>query len=406
MKATLITIAMVCIILLEQGFSQVTGVKYLMKYNTTTCRFDACIVITAGSATTAPQRAQFNSQYSIVVPTGTSLSIAQNFNPIQNNQTYGGTTPLVWVSSSSVLSPAAAPGFDFYSITPTLSPTSFYNNLATNDTIRLFSLNVNPMPSCGVGIRPYENGVDPGSSAAGMNGGDFTNGFTIGGTAQDYTGNLATITAQPVQMSAVSNCTSGININLTVNGNACQNAFTYAWTGPAGYTGSVQDVVFTPAVYETNGGTYQVIVTDNLQCKDTLTIDAYPKPSAGSDILLCDPGSITLTGTNPVSGNWTPGGSNPLGAVLGSTNNGAANLDMTSAEDGLYSFIYTAGTCSDTTVVRKFNANAGDDPDPLECFASSTTTLAATGTGDWSLGAGSAGTALIANINDPNTEVG
>lgn len=56
MKATLITIAMVCIILLEQGFSQVTGVKYLMKYNTTTCKFDACIVITAGSATTAPQR--------------------------------------------------------------------------------------------------------------------------------------------------------------------------------------------------------------------------------------------------------------------------------------------------------------------------------------------------------------
>lgn len=91
MKATLITIAMVCIILLEQGFSQVTGVKYLMKYNTTTCKFDACIVITAGSATTAPQRAQFNSQYSVVVPTGTTISIGENdsHNPIQNNQTYG-----------------------------------------------------------------------------------------------------------------------------------------------------------------------------------------------------------------------------------------------------------------------------------------------------------------------------
>ncbi|MBK7787220.1 MAG: cadherin-like domain-containing protein [Saprospiraceae bacterium] len=407
MKATLITIAMVCIILLEQGFSQVTGVKYLMKYNTTTCKFDACIVITAGSATTAPQRAQFNSQYSVVVPTGTTISIGENdsHNPIQNNQTYGGTTPLKWVISSAVLSPAAAPTLDFHSITPTLSPTSFYNNLATNDTIRLFSLNVNPMPSCGVGIRPFQNGVDPGSSAAGMNGGDFTNGFTIGGTAQDYTGNLTTITASPVPMSAVATCTAGININLTMNGNACQNAFTYAWSGPGGYTGSTQDVAFTPAVYETNGGTYQVIVTDNLQCKDTLTIDAYPKPSGGPDVLLCDPSTITLKGTNPVSGNWTPGGSNPLGAVLGSTSNGEASLDMSFAEDGLYSYIYTAGTCSDTTVVRKFNANAGDDPAPLDCYASSSTTLAASGTGDWSLGAGSAGNALIANINDPNTEV-
>ncbi|MFZ1577497.1 MAG: hypothetical protein WAT47_03970, partial [Nostocoides sp.] len=42
---------------------------------------------------------------------------------------------------------------------------------------------------------------------------------------------------------------------------------------------------------------------------------------------------------------------------------------------------------------------------PLDCYASSSTTLAASGTGDWSLGAGSAGTALIGNINDPNTEV-
>lgn len=405
MKATLITIAMVCIILLEQGFSQVTGVKYLMKYNTTTCKFDACIVITAGSATTAPQRAQFNSQYSVVVPTGTSVSIAQNFNPIQNNQTYGGTTPLVWVVSSSVLSPAAAPTLDFYSITPTLSPTSFYNNLATNDTIRLFSLNINPMPSCGVGIRPFNNGVDPGSSAAGMNGGDFTNGFTIGGTAQDYTGNLTTITAKPVPMNAVSACTEGININLTVTGNACQNAFTYAWTGPGGYTGASQDVVFTPATYATNGGTYQVIVTDNLQCKDTLTVDAYPKPTAGADQLICGPQSVTLTGTNPNSGQWAASGNNPLGAVVGPTANGVATVNMTSAEDGLFSFIYTAGTCSDTTVVRKAFANAGDDPAAIDCYATGTTTLAATGVGSWSIGAGSPGTALISNINDPNAEV-
>ena len=219
-----------------------------------------------------------------------------------------------------------------------------------------------------------------------MNGGDFTNGFTIGGTAQDYTGNLATITAKPVPMSVVSACTEGININLTVTGNTCQNAFTYAWTGPGGYTGSSQDVVFSPATYATNGGNYQVIVTDNLQCKDTLNIAAYPKPTAGADQLICGPQSVTLTGTNPNSGQWSASGNNPLGAVLGSTSNGVASADMTNAEDGLFSFVYTAGTCSDTTVVRKAFANAGEDPAPIDCYATGTTTLSATGVGSWSIG--------------------
>ncbi|MBK8701460.1 MAG: cadherin-like domain-containing protein [Saprospiraceae bacterium] len=405
MKTTLITIAMVCIILLEQGFSQVTGVKYLLKYNSTSCRFDACIVITAGSATTAPQRAQFNSQYSLVVPTGSSVSIAQNYNPIQNNQTYAGVNPLVWVISSSVLAPAAAPTLDFYSVTPTLSPTSFYNNITVNDTVRLFSVNITPFPNCGVGIRSFQNGVDPGSSAAGMNGGDFTNGFTIGGTSQDYQGNLSPILPTPPVLSALTECAEGISINASVSASSCQSPFTFQWSGPNGYNGTSEDVNIVPANFATNGGTYQVIVTDKLSCKDTLYIDAYPKPSGGNDVLICGPSQVTLTGTNPTSGNWSASGANPAGSVIGSTNNGEVNIDFSSAADGIHTYYYTAGTCSDTVAITKSFADAGPDPAPVECFASGFAGMSAVGVGSWSLAQGSAGTAFIETANSPTTNV-
>ncbi|MBK9152565.1 MAG: hypothetical protein IPM26_16985 [Saprospiraceae bacterium] len=131
-----------CTAMVQSAQAQVTAVKYQLRFNPTNCRWDAYLIIVSGTAVSAPQRAQFNAQFSVVVPTGSNVSVAQNFMPLQNNQTYTGTTPLVWVKSSTVVAPAAEPQSDFISITPTLSPTSFYNNLAPGDSVRLFSLNI------------------------------------------------------------------------------------------------------------------------------------------------------------------------------------------------------------------------------------------------------------------------
>nr|HMU04104.1 hypothetical protein [Saprospiraceae bacterium] len=60
-----------------------------------TCLYDCCLIVMSGSATSPIQRAQFGSQYSVVVPTGTQVQIAQLHNPIQNNQFYNGTVPCV-----------------------------------------------------------------------------------------------------------------------------------------------------------------------------------------------------------------------------------------------------------------------------------------------------------------------
>ena len=61
--------------------------------------------------------------------------------------------------------------------------------MAAGDTVRVFSFAVDNVFNCSQGIRIYENGVDPPSSEPSMNGADFSNGFTLGGTSQLYNAN-------------------------------------------------------------------------------------------------------------------------------------------------------------------------------------------------------------------------
>ena len=93
--------------------SQVTSVDYQLKYDTAQCQYDAYIIINAGSATSVSERIQFNAQYSIIVPTGTVLTVTQSHMPLLNNATYTGTVPMTWSVNATVLAPAAQPESDF-----------------------------------------------------------------------------------------------------------------------------------------------------------------------------------------------------------------------------------------------------------------------------------------------------
>lgn len=164
------------------SYAQVESVDYLLKYNCETQQYDLNLVILEGEASTITQRAQFNSQVSIVVPTGESVEVVNYYMPLQNNQDYEGETPLIWNVGSPVKSPDAQPESDFYGITPTLSPAAFYNNLVAGDVVKLFSITVGDSGEYDDRVRIFENGIDPGKSE--MGGGDFSNGFTLGGPQQ------------------------------------------------------------------------------------------------------------------------------------------------------------------------------------------------------------------------------
>jgi hypothetical protein len=181
-------IALLCI--RTNTYAQVSALMYQLEYSTFDSSYTVYIKIIIGSAIDPKQRAQYNSQISLVLPAGTDLAIQKMHMPLQNNSKYEGTSPLRWEIASTVTSPSSDAKHDFISITPILSPISFYNDLNPNDEVKLFTFKVSKTPSDPTAVRFYDNNIDPNSSAAGMGGGDFTNHFTIGDIKEDYTGNL------------------------------------------------------------------------------------------------------------------------------------------------------------------------------------------------------------------------
>ncbi len=166
--------------------AQVTSVNYLMEYNCETNLYEIKIRILEGTASNVTQRVQFNSQISMVIPTGLDFEIIEFNNPLQNNQNYNGTTPCNWNVFTPVISPPEQPESDFYAITPQLSPASFYNNLNVDDEILLFQCKIGTDTEYNPLIRFFNNEEDPLITSAGSN---FSNGFSLGSPSQIYQGN-------------------------------------------------------------------------------------------------------------------------------------------------------------------------------------------------------------------------
>lgn len=169
------------------AFSQVTIIYYDLEYNETTDLFDCNMVVEGETATSAAERLQYGAQFSIVVATGTTVTLEESYLPIYNNETYTGTVPMNWSIENIEVDPPELPGFDIIGIVPDLSgPPAHYNNLSCCDPVTLFSLSAVGDNICSLSLRIFDNNNDPTSFPSGYN---FTNSMMIGGTDEDYTGN-------------------------------------------------------------------------------------------------------------------------------------------------------------------------------------------------------------------------
>jgi|GEM_PF-6297528 len=270
--------------------SEVTGVKYHMQYNQDSCWYDCYIIISEGSATNAILRTQFNAQYTVIAPTGTTMSVAQTYMPLKGNHAYTGTDPIDWNQENIAFDVG---GIDILSITPGLVPAAQYNDLSTGDTIKIFSLQVDGLSICtDDAVRMYENGVDPNN----INGSNFQNGFTIGGAAQDYDGNADVYgPAAPSLPEPTVDLTSGISIDFEPDFPSCYEAPTFVWTGPFGYNTTDEDVLIDPAE-PTDYGTFKLVVTDQNNCKDSLEV-TVENPNGPPSIDELTVQQLTLTPT-------------------------------------------------------------------------------------------------------------
>lgn len=93
--------------------AQVQKVQYFMKYNEEKCLFDFHIVIKEGRAISGQHRAQLNAQYSVIVPAGSTVIMAEKHMPLQSNLQYNGTVPMDWKLASTILAPAVQSESDF-----------------------------------------------------------------------------------------------------------------------------------------------------------------------------------------------------------------------------------------------------------------------------------------------------
>ncbi|MEM9546324.1 MAG: T9SS type A sorting domain-containing protein [Bacteroidota bacterium] len=279
--------------------AQVTSVNYLIDYNEVTDLYDCKIVIGAGSAMTYPQRIQFNAQYSVVVPTGSTITIEELHNPLENNQFYTGTIPCIWDFAPAEISPPVQPEDDFHRFFPSLVPTSSYNNLMAGDTVTLFSLAVDGVGSCQNVVRLFENGVDP-SSQEMPTGADFSNGFTLGGINQIYSGNLPSSTAGDWSVSLENQeICQGACIELTPEIECNPGGLTYLWsTGESTLTILVcptEETEYTVDIMGPNSSMNSV--------SSTVSVAAAPAVVLNGPGTIC-PGATTMV-TPTTGGSWT-----------------------------------------------------------------------------------------------------
>ena len=190
---------------------------------------------------------------------------------------------------------------------------------------------------------------------------EVAQGANISSSGCRTASNLITITVEPDPTpDASSNNPSceGDNLQLSAAGDAGD---TYSWTGPNGFTGSIQHPAINNLTSAGNG-TYTVKLTTAAGCSNTssTTVSVNPAPSAnaGNDVNICEGTSTTLEGSGGSTYTWAPA------ATLSDAN--SATTTATPTDTTAYILTVSNGQCSahDTVNVfvwKKPTANAGND---------------------------------------------
>jgi gliding motility-associated-like protein len=197
---------------------------------------------------------------------------------------------------------------------------------------------------------PTINGATPAAS------GTYSVTVTIGGGCTATTTTTVTVNANPVPTAGSNSpICEGTSLNLT---SSPAGAAGYNWSGPNGYSNTVQNPTIAGALPNASG-MYTVTVTATGGCTATasinVTVNANPVPSAGSNSPICEGSSLNLTSSpaGAVSYNW----SGPNGYTNASQNPTIAGALPTAT--GTYTVTVTAtGGCTATaSTTVTVNAN-------------------------------------------------
>ncbi len=159
---------------------------------------------------------------------------------------------------------------------------------------------------------------------------------------------IITYTSSSPTASASSNSPICAGQTLTLTGSATGGSpgYTYSWTGPNGFTSTLQNPTI-PNATTAATGTYTLVVTDAAGCTDTktvnVTVNTTPTIDPGSNSPICAGQTLNLTAGGTASTySWT----GPNGFTSSVQNPTISNA--TTAATGTYTLVASNGTCSAT----------------------------------------------------------
>jgi PKD repeat protein len=272
--------------------------------------------------------------------------------------TASGATTYTWMPGSitgsvAVVSPTTT---TIYTVTGTNA-----NNCTNTKT---FTLTVSPSPTLTVGTATICPGAAAnltvtGGSTYTWNPGGLTGSsvvftpatstvYTVTGSNGSCSSTKTTaITVNPKPIITVNNPSvcAGQNINLTSNGGV-----SYSWSGPSGFSSSVQNPTINNAG-TSNSGQYTVVVTSAQGCTNSavanVTVNASPSLLVSSNSPVCSGSTLSFFANSSVGASFLWGG--PVGFT--STVQNPSIINVTSAAAGMYTVTATLGGCSTTTTL-------------------------------------------------------
>ncbi|MFN5181783.1 MAG: hypothetical protein ACK5D5_02020, partial [Bacteroidota bacterium] len=132
----------------------------------------------------------------------------------------------------------------------------------------------------------------------------------------------------------------GASLNLL-----CSNGVSWSWTGPNGFSSSLQNPII-PTATTLNAGTYSATVTDALGCSGSGTIavivNPLPVAVANNSGPFCEGGTVSLSSTGGTSYVWS--GPNNFSASTQNPN----IINASTLMSGIYTVTVTLNTCTAT----------------------------------------------------------
>ena len=192
----------------------------------------------------------------------------------------------------------------------------------------------------GLGITDSINGTfDPSVSGAG----NIIVNYVVPGPCGGSDSSIVVVNTIP-NISLTSNSPVCVGLTLNLFSNSIVGA-TYNWSGPNGFSSSLEDPIITPAPINASGNYFLSVMSNGCTATTSITATVNPVPvaNAGNDAFICQGSAALLNGSGTGTFQWSP--------LIDLSNDTISSPIATPSVTTLYILTVDAGGCTDADTV-------------------------------------------------------